>query len=82
MIGVVLGSFVTVMGRMQSVGVRNVRVMSGLFMVAGVVMFRCLAMVASRVFVMLGGRMMVVAAFVLRAHVALLECPEEARRLP
>ena len=82
MIGVVLGSFVAVMGGMQSVRVGNVRVMSSLFVLAGLVVLRSFAMVAGRVLVMLGGRMMVVAAFVRRAHVALLECPEEARRSP
>lgn len=71
MIGVMLRGFVAVMGRMQSMCVRNVSVMPGLLVVAGLVVLRSFAMVTGSVLVMLSGRMMVVAAFVLRAHVLL-----------
>ena len=71
-LGVMLGRFVAVMGRMQRMRVRDMRVMSGLFMVAGGVMLGGLAMMVSSVLVMLGSGLVVVAALVALAHDVLL----------
>lgn len=75
MFGVVLCSFVAVMRRMQTMRVGNVRVMSGLFVIAAFVMLGCFAMVVGGILVVLGCGVVVFAAFVgLRAHVDLPGC--------
>jgi hypothetical protein len=59
MFRVMLGRFVTGMGRVKTMGVREMRVMTALFMVAALVMF-------GRLFVMVGGlRMMLGCGFVM-----------------
>ena len=85
MLGVVLGGFLTVVTRVQAVGMRHMRMMAGLFVVARLVMLGGFTVMTRRVLVMLGCGFVVIAAFVcLRAHVALLHagnCTADTARL-
>jgi hypothetical protein len=72
MLGVLLCGLVAVMGRMQAMCMRDMGMMTCLFMMAGFVVFRSLAMMVRRVLVMLGRGLMMAAGFVFaRGHVAL-----------
>jgi hypothetical protein len=72
-LGVVLGGLVPVMGRMQSVRVRDVGVMPGLLMIAGfIVLGRFPMMVGGALMVFRGGLVVLAALVRLRAHVAVL----------
>ena len=72
MLGVVLGGFVSVMGGVQAMGVRHMRVMSRLLMLTGIVMFGRLAVMVRGILVMLGRDLVMTAALVrLAAHVVL-----------
>jgi len=70
MLGVMLCGLMAMMGRMQTVRVRDMRMMSGLLVIAGCIMLGRLAVMMGCVLMVLGCGMMVVAAFMhLRAHV-------------
>ena len=72
-LGVVLGGLVPVMGRMQSVRVCDVRVMPGLFVIAGFIMLGRFTMMVGRALVVIGGGLVMLATLVrLRAHVVVL----------
>jgi hypothetical protein len=71
MLGVLLRGLMSMMGRMQAMCMRDMGMMTCLFMMAGFVVLRSLAMMARCVLVMLGCGLMVAAGFVFRAHVAL-----------
>jgi hypothetical protein len=67
MLGVLLGRLVGVMGGMQAVRMRDMRVMAGLFMFAAVL--GRFAVMVSRALVVLGRRLVMLAAMVgLRAY--------------
>jgi hypothetical protein len=69
MFGVVLGGFMSVMGRVQAVRMRDMGVMPGLFVVPGLVVLGSFTMMVGGVLVMLGGGLMVAATLVVRrAH--------------
>jgi hypothetical protein len=59
MLGVLFGSMFGVIDRRQLVTMGEMGMMSGLFMIAGLREARCFAMVLGRVFVVLGGFVMV-----------------------
>lgn len=68
--GVMLCGLVSVMRRVHAVAMRQMRVMAGLVMVAGLVVFCRFPMMTSGVFMVLGGSTVVVSTFMfLRAHV-------------
>jgi hypothetical protein len=72
-LGVVFCGLVPVMGRMQSMRMRDVRVMARLFVIARFVVFRRFAMMLGGSLVMLGCDLVVAATLVcLCAHVDLL----------
>jgi hypothetical protein len=72
-LGVVFCGPVAVVGRMQSMRMRDVSVMAGLFMIAGFIVLGRFAMMVGGALMMIGGGLMVLAALVrLRAHVAVL----------
>jgi hypothetical protein len=72
-LGVVLGGLVPVMGRMQSVPVRDVGVMPGLLMIAGFIMLCRFTMMVGSALVVIRGSLVMLAALVrLRAHIAVL----------
>src|SRR4051794_33035940 len=72
-LGVVLGGLVPMMGRMQSVRVRDVGVMPGLLMIAGFIVLGRFAMMMGGALVVIRGGLVVLATLVrLRAHVAVL----------
>jgi hypothetical protein len=72
-LGVVLCGLVTVVGRMQTMRVGHVSVMSGLLVIAGFIMLGRFAMMMRGALVMIGGGLVVLAALVrLRAHFAVL----------
>jgi hypothetical protein len=72
-LGVVLGGLVPMMGRMQSMGVGHVSVMSGLLVVAGFIMLGRFTMMMRGALVVIGGGLVMLAALVrLRAHIAVL----------
>jgi hypothetical protein len=62
MLGVMLGRLVGVMRGVQAMGMRDVGVMAGLFMLAALVVLGRFAMMASRALMVLGGGLVVVAA--------------------
>jgi hypothetical protein len=64
LVGVVLTGFASMMACVQSVAVRNMRVVRGGFVIARFVMFRGLEVVFRRVFVVFRGRAVMVGAFV------------------
>jgi hypothetical protein len=64
MLGVLLRGLMSMMGRMQAMCMRDMGMMTCLFMMAGFVVLRSLAMMARRVLVMLGRSLMVAARFV------------------
>src|SRR5262249_29615062 len=63
--GVMFCSLVGAVGRVHAVAMRQMRVMAGLVMVAGLVMFRRFPMMTSGVFMVLGRSSMVVRTFML-----------------
>jgi hypothetical protein len=68
-----LGGLVLMMGRMQSMGVGHVSVMSGLLVVAGFIMLGRFTMMMRGALVVIGGGLVMLAALVrLRAHIAVL----------
>jgi hypothetical protein len=72
-LGVVLCGLVAVVGRMQTMCVGDVSVMSGLLVIAGFIMLGRFAMMMRGALVVIGGALVVLAALVrLRAHVAVL----------
>src|ERR1700704_5677115 len=72
MLGVVLGGFVSVMGGVQAMGVRHMRVMSRLLVLTGIVVLGRLAVMVRGILVMLGRDLVMTAALVrLAAHVVL-----------
>jgi hypothetical protein len=72
-LGVVLGGFMPMMGRMQSMSVGHVSVMSSLLVIAGFIMLGRLAMMVGGALVVFRGGLVVLATLVrLRAHVAVL----------
>jgi hypothetical protein len=68
--GVVFSGFFGVVSGVQRVPVRDVRVVRGLFVMFGVVVFRCLTMVLGRLLVMFRCLPVMISALVLR-HVRL-----------
>ena len=56
---VFLGGVLLVLGSVQVMAVRDLRMMSGLFMIAGFMMFGCFAMMLGRVLMMLRGVLVV-----------------------
>ena len=85
MFGVVLGGLLAVVTRVQAVGMRHVRMMASLFVIARLVMLGSFAVMTRRVIVMLGRGFVVIAAFMrLRAHIAILHagnCAADTARL-
>ena len=72
-LGVVLGGLVPMMGRMQSVRVRDVGVMPGLLVIAGFIVLGGFAMMVGGALVVIGGGLVMLATLVrLRAHGAVL----------
>jgi hypothetical protein len=72
-LGVVFCGLVAVVGRMQSMRVGDVSVMSGLLVIAGFIMLGRFAMMMRGALVVIGGGLVVLAALVrLRAHIAVL----------
>jgi membrane protein implicated in regulation of membrane protease activity len=72
-LGVVLGGLVPMMGRMQSMGVGHMSVMSGLLVIAGFIMLGRFTMMMRGALVVIGGGLVMLAALVrLRAHIAVL----------
>jgi hypothetical protein len=71
MLGMVLGSLVAMLRRMQAVGVRQMGVVTGLVMVVLAVMLCGGAMMFGRLFVVLGRGLVMRAAFVAFAHIIL-----------
>ena len=71
MLGMVLGSLVAMLRRMQAVGVRQMGVVTGLVVVVLAVMLRGRAMMFGRLFVVLGRGLVMRAAFVAFAHIIL-----------
>jgi hypothetical protein len=55
MLGVLLGRLVGVMRGMQAMGMRNVGVMTGLFMLAVIIVLGCFAVMVGRALMMLHG---------------------------
>jgi hypothetical protein len=71
--GVVLCGLVAVVGRMQSMRMRDVGVMAGLFMVASFIVLGRFAMMVGGALVVFRGGLVVLATLVrLRAHIAVL----------
>jgi hypothetical protein len=64
MLGVMLRGFVSVMGGMQAVGMRDVGVMTGLFMLAALMVSGRFAVMVRRALMVLGGCLVVLAALV------------------
>ena len=72
-LGVVLGGLVPMMGRMQSVRVRDVGVMPGLLVIAGFIVLGGFAMMVGSALVVIGGGLVMLATLVrLCAHGAVL----------
>ena len=72
-LGVVLGGLVPMMGRMQSMGVGHMSVMSGLLVIAGFIMLGRFTMMMRGALVVIGGGLVMLATLVrLRAHVVVL----------
>jgi hypothetical protein len=72
-LGVVFCGLVTVVGRMQSMRMRDVSVMPGLLMITGFIVLGRFTMMVGGALVMIGGALVVLATLMrLRAHVALL----------
>jgi hypothetical protein len=71
--GVCFGGFVSVMLGVQMVSVGDVRVMRGLFVSAGIVVFRCFLVMTGRVFVMLRRLPMMFAEFLRHWGMPLVE---------
>ena len=71
MLGMVLGGLMTVLRRVQAVGVRQVGVVTGLVMVVLAVVLCSRAMMFGRLFVVLGRSLVMAAAFVAFAHIIL-----------
>jgi hypothetical protein len=67
MFGVLLGSVLVVLGRMQRMAVRDLGMVRGFFVIAGFVMLGRLAMVLGRVLMMIGG-VLVMLVNVVTAH--------------
>jgi hypothetical protein len=65
LVGVVLARFFGMVHCVSEVAVRDVRVMPGLFMIAGFMLFRSFAVVLSGVLMMLGCLMMMRSALVI-----------------
>jgi hypothetical protein len=78
-VGMVFRGFGGMMRGMHGMSVRDMRMMSGLFVVAFFVMFCCLAVMFCRVFVMLGSRF-VMLGFGLLDITVLPACGEAARK--
>jgi hypothetical protein len=72
MLGVVFGGLVTVMGRVQAVGVRHMGVMTGLVVIVVLVVLRGFAMMLRGFFVMVRRGFVMRDAFVRFRHVILL----------
>jgi hypothetical protein len=64
MLGVMLRGFVSVMGGMQAMGMCDVGVVTGLFMLAALIVLGRLAVMVRRALVVLGGGLVVLAALV------------------
>jgi hypothetical protein len=75
---VFLGGVLLVLGSVQVMAVRDLRMMSGLFMIAGFMMFGCFAMVLGGVLMMLRGVLNLV--IVHGSLSGLLERPQALRR--
>ncbi len=72
-LGVVFCGLVPVVGRMQTMRVGHVSMMSGLLVIAGFIMLGRFAMMMRGALVMIGGALVMLAALVrLRAHIAVL----------
>jgi len=69
---VMLAGFFSVMHRVQTVAVSDVGVVSRLFMVAGLVVPGCLAVVLGRILMMLCRRIVMIDTFVVLGHALLL----------
>jgi hypothetical protein len=77
---VMLRGFLPMMGRVQSMRMRNVGVMAGLLVLTVFVMFGRFTVMMRCGLVMLGRGLVVAATFVrLRTHVALLRCGNRPR---
>jgi hypothetical protein len=70
LVGMVLAGLAAVMGCMQRMAVRNVRVMTGAFVVAGFMMRSGFAVMFGCGFVMLGSLIMMFGAFVCHGYVS------------
>jgi hypothetical protein len=76
MLGVVLRGFMTMVGRVQAVGVRHMGVMTGLVVITVLVVLRGFAMMLCGLFVMVGRGLVMRAAFVTFRHIVLLVCDD------
>jgi len=74
MLGVVLRGFMTMVGRVQAVGVRHMGVMTSLVVITVLVVLRGLAMMLCGLFVMVGRGLVMRAALVSLRHIVLLVC--------
>ena len=77
---VFLGGVLLVLGSVQVMAVRDLRMMSGLFMIAGFMMFGCFAMVLGRVLMMLRGVLVVLMNLVI-VHGSLSGLLEKTRSI-
>jgi hypothetical protein len=72
MLGVVLCRFVRVVGGVQAMGMRHMRMVSRLLVLARVVMLGSLAMMVRGILMVLGRDVMVVGALVRLCHIVIL----------
>ena len=77
---VFLGGVLLVLGSVQVMAVRDLRMMSGLFMIAGFMMFGCFAMMLGRVLMMLRGVLVVLMNLVI-VHGSLSGLLEKTRSI-
>jgi hypothetical protein len=70
LVGMVLSGLTPMMGRVQRMAVRNVRMMTCAFVVAGFMVSRGFAVVFGCGFVMIGSLMMMLGAFVCHGYVS------------
>jgi hypothetical protein len=70
LVGMVLAGLTAMMGRVQRMAVRNVSVMTCLFVIAGVMVNRGFAVMFGCGFVMMGSLMMMLGAFVCHGYVS------------